>query len=441
MEATEQPGAGGEAVNEPPLPTLTVAAVARRLGVAPPTLRTWDRRYGLGPSAHTAGAHRRYSPADVARLMVMRRLTLQGVPPADAARYALATQGAAADVDADDASMTSITPMGQGGADDTQTRPPGEETPPGGVSAGRALPDPEVEDVSDRFAESDLSSARRADLADHPPVEDLFAEPEDEDLLDGPWRDEPGTEIETPWLGLLRDSTPERADADRRPDGRGPADGRGPSGGGRVVALPDGSPATRGLARAAMSLDTLQTARLLREAIRRHGVVSTWEGMATPVLRALGERTAATGDGIDVEHAFTEVLLSVLRGVAISVRTPRNPSPVLLACAETDYHSLPLHVLAASLGERDIDSRMLGSGLPPHALAAAVRRTGPSAVVVYAQMPGADASGVEHLRRQRPAPRIVLGGPGWVASTVPASARVVGSLGEALDEVLLAVHV
>src|SRR5689334_22107086 len=110
MEATEQPGASGESLAEPPLPTLTVAAVARRLGVAPPTLRTWDRRYGLGPSAHTAGAHRRYSPSDVARLMVMRRLTLQGVPPADAARYALATQGAGA---ADDASMTSITPMGQ----------------------------------------------------------------------------------------------------------------------------------------------------------------------------------------------------------------------------------------------------------------------------------------------------------------------------------------
>src|SRR3954451_8863866 len=109
-----------------PTPTLTVAAVARRLGVAPSTLRTWDRRYGLGPSAHTAGAHRRYSPADVARLMVMRRLTLQGVPPADAARYALATQGtAAAD---DDASMISITPIGQGTAEDQQTRPAGDVT-------------------------------------------------------------------------------------------------------------------------------------------------------------------------------------------------------------------------------------------------------------------------------------------------------------------------
>lgn len=72
-------------------PSLTVAAVARRLGVAPATLRTWDRRYGLGPSHHSAGAHRRYSAEDVARLLVMRRLTLEGVAPSEAARAALST--------------------------------------------------------------------------------------------------------------------------------------------------------------------------------------------------------------------------------------------------------------------------------------------------------------------------------------------------------------
>ncbi len=74
-------------------PPLTVAAVARRLGVAPATLRTWDRRYGLGPGVHAAGEHRRYAPADVARLVVMRRLVLDGVAPAEAARIALATTG------------------------------------------------------------------------------------------------------------------------------------------------------------------------------------------------------------------------------------------------------------------------------------------------------------------------------------------------------------
>ncbi len=74
----------------PDAPALTVAAVARRLGVAPATLRTWDRRYGLGPSQHQAGSHRRYTGTDFARLLVMRRLTLEGVAPVDAARAALA---------------------------------------------------------------------------------------------------------------------------------------------------------------------------------------------------------------------------------------------------------------------------------------------------------------------------------------------------------------
>ncbi|HZB48699.1 MAG TPA: MerR family transcriptional regulator, partial [Mycobacteriales bacterium] len=78
-----------DGVSGPPEARLTVAAVARRLGVAPATLRTWDRRYGLGPTLHAAGAHRRYSPADIARLEAMRRLVLDGVPPAEAARIAL----------------------------------------------------------------------------------------------------------------------------------------------------------------------------------------------------------------------------------------------------------------------------------------------------------------------------------------------------------------
>ena len=67
---------------------LTVAAVARRLGVAPATLRTWDRRYGLGPSEHVEGEHRRYCPKDLAKLTMMRRLIVAGVAPADAAEQA-----------------------------------------------------------------------------------------------------------------------------------------------------------------------------------------------------------------------------------------------------------------------------------------------------------------------------------------------------------------
>lgn len=78
---------------------LTVAAVARSLGVAASTLRTWDRRYGLGPTAHQAGSHRRYTPEDVARLHTMRRLTLRGVAPVDAARIASQAEGTEPDAE------------------------------------------------------------------------------------------------------------------------------------------------------------------------------------------------------------------------------------------------------------------------------------------------------------------------------------------------------
>jgi DNA-binding transcriptional MerR regulator len=79
-------------------PALTVAALARRLGVAPATLRTWDRRYGLGPTGHSAGSHRRYTPSDVYRLEVMRRLTREGVLPGEAASIALAHDEMTGDV-------------------------------------------------------------------------------------------------------------------------------------------------------------------------------------------------------------------------------------------------------------------------------------------------------------------------------------------------------
>lgn len=67
-------------------PLLPAAAVARRLGIAPATLRTWDRRYGVGPTEHQAGQHRRYTAADLARLEALQELVQQGVTVADAAQ-------------------------------------------------------------------------------------------------------------------------------------------------------------------------------------------------------------------------------------------------------------------------------------------------------------------------------------------------------------------
>ncbi|NMO88365.1 MerR family transcriptional regulator [Actinomycetospora sp. TBRC 11914] len=64
--------------------------MARRLGVAPSTLRSWARRYGLGPADHQAGRYRRYSERDVVALQLMCRLVGQGVVPAAAAAAARA---------------------------------------------------------------------------------------------------------------------------------------------------------------------------------------------------------------------------------------------------------------------------------------------------------------------------------------------------------------
>ena len=74
---------------------LSAGAVSRRLGVAVTTLRTWHQRYGLGPSGHARGAHRRYNQADIRRLEAMHRLTTQGVPAAHAARIAHNIAGSA----------------------------------------------------------------------------------------------------------------------------------------------------------------------------------------------------------------------------------------------------------------------------------------------------------------------------------------------------------
>ncbi|MFE9746901.1 MerR family transcriptional regulator [Saccharothrix saharensis] len=66
----------------------TPRAVAAMLGISPTTLRTWDQRYGLGPTDRTAGGHRRYRDDEVDQLRRMVALTAQGVAPADAARQA-----------------------------------------------------------------------------------------------------------------------------------------------------------------------------------------------------------------------------------------------------------------------------------------------------------------------------------------------------------------
>lgn len=289
-------------------PALTVAAVARRLGVAPGTLRTWDRRYGLGPSDRRSGAHRRYGPEDLNRLEVMRRLTFDGVAPGEAARVALATP--------------------------YPPQPAGTPTGPG-----------------------------------------------------------PGP----------------------RPDG---SEDPQPTGGGRV-------PTTRSLAGAATALDAATVTDLVRRSVERRGVVPTWDTLVVPVLVAAGRRWEATGRGVDVEHLLSECVLAAFHAVTTRLREPRNRRPVLLASAAEEQHALPLHALAAALAERQVGVRILGARVPTEALADAVRRTGPAVVFVWSQLAATgDVGQLDVLPRQRPAPLLVTGGPGWGRSVPPPAVHV-----------------
>jgi MerR family transcriptional regulator, light-induced transcriptional regulator len=325
--------ADADLVPEPPEARLTVAAVARRLGVAPATLRTWDRRYGLGPTLHAAGSHRRYSRSDIARLEAMRRLVLDGVPPADAARLVA----------------------------EQDRQPGGNDGPPPGPSGRLGAP------------------SARGGLA-----------------------------------GGVAAAT------------------RSGGPGGRVLALPGGSGEVRGLARAAMALDSASIRIAVERALVEHGVVTTWTELLCPVLVAVGERWASTGEGTEVEHLLAETAGSVLRAVSAAPE-PRNGRPVLLACAPDEQHSLPLAALAAALAERGIGTRLLGGGLPATALGAAVRRTGPAALMLWSHLArSADVGVLDGMPLLRPPVAVLAGGVGWIGRRLPARVTYVPDLATAV---------
>lgn len=323
-------GSSQEARPATPKATLAVAAVARRLGVAPATLRTWDRRYGLGPSDHEAGAHRRYTTMDVTRLLVMRRLTLEGVAPAEAAAMALATE-----VDEADEPLGLIS-----------------------VRQGRS------HGIEDSF---DVRRERTA-----PPDPALPAPHEPADL-----------------------------GSDR---------------------------AVRGLARAAQMLDPDECRRIIRRFVHSDGTIEAWQSLVAPVLGMIGDRWEITGEGIEVEHLLSECVVDVMREVVRGMRAARNTRPVVLAASEEEQHGLPNVVLSAALAERGISVRLFGVRVPRDALAAAVRRVGPSVVLVYAHLPVTDVAQIADLPRLRPAPLVLLGGPGWDGVATPAGAERVNDL-------------
>jgi MerR family transcriptional regulator, light-induced transcriptional regulator len=64
---------------------LNIAALARRTGVAPDTLRKWEQRYRILQPTRTPGGQRRYSQRDIARVEWLRERLREGYRIGEAA--------------------------------------------------------------------------------------------------------------------------------------------------------------------------------------------------------------------------------------------------------------------------------------------------------------------------------------------------------------------
>jgi methanogenic corrinoid protein MtbC1 len=369
---------------------LSAGAAARRLGVAVTTLRTWHQRYGLGPSRHEPGHHRRYTVEDMVRLQVMQRLTAQGVAPAEAAAWAQRAPDPAALPDPADPHPDPDAPyLGPDGPlSSSGTLISGAGTP--ASSSGAAAPASFSGAVAP--AESADPALRAAAAAARESILSLV---------------ESGA--------LIAETDP----------------GEGRAGGGQTIALgPRVDPAARGLARAAMRLDAPAMRYILESAVTHRGVISTWNKVMMPVLIGIGERYEATERFVEVEHLLSRSITEALSTVP---RPHRDLTPrVLLAAADEEQHTLPLEALAAALAENGVPSRLLGARVPPRALLDAVDRTGPAVVVLWSQLPGTgDVTQLENLL-YRPHPPLVVAaaGPGWPIADLPPTVTPLSGLAE-----------
>ncbi len=190
---------------------------------------------------------------------------------------------------------------------------------------------------------------------------------------------------------------------------------------------------------AADSLDSLFVETMLRNEIAENGIISAWQEVFVPVLIQVGAAWEKSGKGVEVEHMLTEILTRVLRESTSDIVVPLNSRPVLLASVGEELHSLALHALAAALAERGIESHFLGARTPVEALSSMVSRFAPPAVFLWAQLPvNGNPMFVTDLPAVRPAPRVIIGGPGWNPDKCQ-NAQFVGSLSLAVDEIAMAV--
>jgi DNA-binding transcriptional MerR regulator len=172
------------------------------------------------------------------------------------------------------------------------------------------------------------------------------------------------------------------------------------------------------LHRAAKSLDKNFVETLLRKDISEHGVIASWTEVIVPLLFLVGDEWAATGTGIEVEHMLSEIIKRLLREGVVEIKDPVNAQPVLLASVGEELHCLALHALAAALAEKGIESFFLGARTPLEAISGMVKRAAPPAVFLWAQLEqNSDPKFFNELPVVRPAPRVIVGGPGWDRET------------------------
>jgi len=193
------------------------------------------------------------------------------------------------------------------------------------------------------------------------------------------------------------------------------------------------------LHRAAKSLDKNFVETLLRKDISENGVIASWTEVIVPLLFLVGDEWAATGTGIEVEHMLSEIIKRLLREGVAEIKDPVNAQPVLLASVGEELHCLALHALAAALAEKGIESFFLGARTPLEAISGMVKRAAPPAVFLWAQLEqNSDPKFFKDLPVVRPAPRVIVGGPGWDRQSC-ADVVVAQDLTHACDEIERAV--
>ena len=177
----------------------------------------------------------------------------------------------------------------------------------------------------------------------------------------------------------------------------------------------------------------------LESEIAKYGVEGAWADVIVPTLFLIGQEWEINQRGIEIEHLFSEILKRTMHNRIVALKKPLNPRPVLIAAVGEELHSLPLHALAAALCERNVETYVLGARTQLSALSAMISRCAPPAIFLWAQLPhNADRKYWRDIPAIRPAPRVVIGGPGWDAISCDGVIKAEG-LEHACDEIMQAI--